>query len=586
MSKIKKIFRLIPPRIWHISGFVLVLALLIIISYQLAYAHKIFPGIKLAGHPVGNQSSSETQKNLEKLVGAALKNQGELTIINNGQEFSLNLNEINLNYKIKESVNQAYLFGRSSHGLKNWQNKIKAWKEGANLPLDYQLDWNLLQTKVASLAAQVSIPAIEPTIEINSQPSRITVNPGQSGRQLDQRSFNSILSQKIATLDFSPWSLPFLTISPALTEEEVAKITQEAKKLLEKKLILAWNGKTWALEEKELINFLSFSGGFDRFKISQYVLELTDSINQPPENATFQFEGGRVVEFRPAKDGQNLKQAETIQLIIDFLENPLPEKTINLPIAFTKPTVTTADVNDLGIKELVGLGESWFKGSIASRIHNLKLASSKLNGELIAPGEVFSFNQKIGDISEATGYKKAYIIKEGRTVLDDGGGVCQVSTTLFRAALAAGLPLLERQAHAYRVSYYEINAAVGLDATVYAPTADLKFKNDTPAHILIQTKFDPVNKKLSFELYGTADGRQTEISQSRIWEQTPPPPALYRDDPTLPPGTIKQIDWAAWGAKVAFDWKVTRGDKVLQERTFYSHYKPWQAIYLVGTKPN
>lgn len=586
MSKIKKLLRLIPPRAWHVAGFFLALALLIIIPYQLAYAQKIFPGIKLAGYPVGNQSLSEAQENLEKLLNAALKNQEKITVISSGQELSLNLNEINLNYKTKESVNQAYFFGRSSHNLKDWQNRIKAWKEGVNLPLDYQLDWNLLQTKVASLAAQVNIPAIEPTIEISSQPPRITVNPGQPGRQLDQRSFNSILSQKIATLDFSPWSLPLLTISPALTEKEVAKITQEAKKLLEKKLILTWNSKTWALEERELINLLSFSGGFDRFKISQYVLELTDSINKPPENATFQFESGRVTEFRPAKDGQDLKQAETIQLIISFLNNPLPEKTINLPIAFTKPTVTTADVNDLGIKELVGLGVSWFEGSIASRIHNLKLASNKLNGELIAPGEVFSFNQKIGDVSEATGYKKAYIIKEGRTVLGDGGGVCQVSTTLFRAALAAGLPILERQAHAYRVSYYEINAAVGLDATVYAPTADLKFKNDTPAYILIQTKFDPVNKKINFELYGTADGRQAEISKSRIWEQTPPPPALYQDDPALPPGTIKQIDWAAWGAKVAFDWKVTRGDEVLQERTFYSHYKPWQAIYLVGTKPN
>jgi vancomycin resistance protein YoaR len=256
--------------------------------------------------------------------------------------------------------------------------------------------------------------------------------------------------------------------------------------------------------------------------------------------------------------------------------------TIKLPIITTSPAIRTADVNTLGIKEIIGKGISYFRGSIPSRIHNIQLASSKLNGILIPPGETFSFNQALGEVSQSTGYKEAYIIKEGRTVLGDGGGVCQVSTTLFRAALNAGLPIVERHAHAYRVSYYEQSSDVGLDATVFDPTADLKIKNDTPTHILIQAQVDTKKNTLIFELYGASDGRKATISKSRAWDQIPPPPDLYQDDPTLPPGKVKQIDWKAWGAKVAFDYRVERNGEILQNRTFYSNYRPWQAIYLRG----
>ena len=124
-------------------------------------------------------------------------------------------------------------------------------------------------------------------------------------------------------------------------------------------------------------------------------------------------------------------------------------------------------VNDLGVKELVGSGYSTYSGSIENRVFNVSHGASKINGVLIPPGETFSFNKTVGDITAATGFKQAYVIKSGRTVLDDGGGICQVSTTLFRAALNAGLPIVNRTAHAYRVGYYEQGFPPGIDATIY-----------------------------------------------------------------------------------------------------------------------
>ena len=202
---------------------------------------------------------------------------------------------------------------------------------------------------------------------------------------------------------------------------------------------------------------------------------------------------------------------------------------------------------------------------------------------MIKPGSEFSFNETIGDISSSTGYKPAYIIKAGKTVLGDGGGVCQVSTTVFRAALNTGLPIIERTAHAYRVSYYEQDSQPGFDATVYGPTVDFKFKNDTENYILIQTEVDQINNILTFKLYGKSDGRKVELSKPKVYDVQPPLPDATQEDPTLKRGVVKQVDFPAWGAKSVFDYKVTRGKDILFEKEFFSSYRPWQAIYLVGT---
>ncbi len=316
---------------------------------------------------------------------------------------------------------------------------------------------------------------------------------------------------------------------------------------------------------------------------------LASKIREPVQDALFTFAKGRVTAFRPSKSGRELRTDKTKEkleaALANFAQNPASPVRIPLVVETINPTITTDQVNSFGIRELIGTGYSVYTGSIAGRVHNLLLAASRINGVLIKPGETFSFNKTVGDISAATGYQSAYIIKDGRTVLGDGGGVCQVSTTLFRAALSAGLPIVERHAHAYRVHFYEDGGfKPGLDATVYSPTYDFAFKNDTPGYILIQAKPDRTKQTLTFEIYGTSDGRKSEILNQKTWDVTPPPPDLYQDDPTLPVGVVKQVDWAAWGAKASFQYKVTRNNEVIQDKTFISNFRPWQAVYLRGTQ--
>jgi vancomycin resistance protein YoaR len=302
-------------------------------------------------------------------------------------------------------------------------------------------------------------------------------------------------------------------------------------------------------------------------------------------------EGGKVTEFRQHIDGARLDDEKLEQEI----KNKLPlllslsrpsNISIKAPVVVIEPEITMDNINDLGITELVGSGTSLFRGSIANRIYNINLASTRLTGILVKPGEEFSFAKALGDVSAFTGYKQAYVISGGRTILGDGGGVCQVSTTLFRALLNAGLPITERNQHAYRVSYYEQDAGPGMDAAVYIPSVDLKFKNDTEKHHLIQSIFDPAEQRLTFEIYGTKDGREVTISEPVILSQSPAPEPLYQDDPNLPKGQEKQIDWAAPGARVYFTRTVKKDGKVIYDDTFTSNYRPWQAVFLRGTKEN
>jgi vancomycin resistance protein YoaR len=335
--------------------------------------------------------------------------------------------------------------------------------------------------------------------------------------------------------------------------------------------------------------YLKPSYTYFREKLKVILYPLISSINKAPINALFTFENNRVTTFRTSENGLEVDMRELYNRLAQkapevILSNGTKKFKISMPVKILEPETTTEKANNLGIKELIGTGTSLYQGSIEGRIYNVNLATTRLNGAIIKPNEVFSFNKTLGDVSAFTGYKQAYIIQNGKTVLGDGGGVCQVSTTLFRAALEAGLPIVERWAHAYRVHYYEEDSGPGIDATVYNPSNDLKFKNDTGHYILIQAANDLNTLRLTFYLYGTKDGRTSTINDPVILSQSAPPPTLYQDDPTLPKGTLKQVDFSAWGANVYFTREVKRDGKVIISDKFVSNYRPWQEIYLRGTK--
>lgn len=334
---------------------------------------------------------------------------------------------------------------------------------------------------------------------------------------------------------------------------------------------------------------LSTPKTFNSEKFASMIKPLQEKAYKAPVNAQFEFSNGRVTTFKSSVDGIQLDVAKAQQYIEDSIIKTLKsgsvqEFTFEIPSIRLEPDITTEEANTFGIVEEIGSGTSLFQHSIPNRIHNVKHAASKINGILVAPNEEFSFVQHLGEVSKSTGYATAYVIQGGRTVLGDGGGVCQVSTTLFRAILDAGLPITERKAHAYRVSYYEQDSPPGFDATVYYPTVDLKFVNDTGNYLLIQSELDPVELRLTYKIYGKSDGRTVEITKPIVGGYAPAPEPLYQEDPTLPTGTTKQVDYAASGATATFQRIVRdKEGKVMIDEKYVSKYSPWRAVFLVGT---
>jgi vancomycin resistance protein YoaR len=361
------------------------------------------------------------------------------------------------------------------------------------------------------------------------------------------------------------------------------------------------SGGSWVFTADEIANMLVF----DRIKNTEGVhyearlnenilrnilISLSTSIDHPAENPRFSFndETNQLELIIAGVTGRSLDIEKSIISIQENIKNG--EHTIPLIFTLIAPLVENDSSGEqLGIRELVQTEVSYFYGSSSARVQNIQTAANRFQGLLIAPGEVFSMAKAMGEISLNTGYAEALIIFNGQTIEGVGGGVCQVSTTLFRAAFHKGFPINERYPHAYRVKYYEKEAGnrinldlAGLDATVYVPLVDLKFTNDTPYWLLMETYTSPKNNSLTWKFYSTSDKRTVIWDTSGPTVLVEPPKPLYRENPTLQKGEIKQIDWEAQGADIIVARTVHLNQIIYFQDSFRTHYEPWRAIYEYG----
>ena len=453
-----------------------------------------------------------------------------------------------------------------------------------SLKIDY--DDKQLNEVVENIASQIEKPFVPTELVLKNK--NITVSPGVSGLFVNQELIKKTI---VNNLEFAKFNDSILIETKVVGEipnsTQVEQTIDRAKKIIDKSIVLSTDLDTITIDDQTLISWIDFNNGYQLDKINIYTQNIAKSFTKDPVDAVFKFQDGQVTEFKPAQNGiivnpDSLSQ-EIMASFINLEKSNEKQEKLTPSFESIEPKIKNSDVNDLGIKELLGKGTSTFWHSSAIRNINITKGSSIVNRILVAPGDTFSFVKSLGEVSLAAGYKQAYIIRQGKTELDVGGGVCQVSTTLFRAMLDAGLNITERKNHAYRVSYYEEDSKPGFDATVFIPSPDLKFVNDTAHHVLIQSVLDMDNRRLTYEIYGTSDGRKTNITNYRQWDSTPPPPDVWIDDPTLPVGKVVKDEQAIRGLKTAFDWTVTdKNGNILHQKTFQSNFAAWAAVYRRG----
>lgn len=300
-------------------------------------------------------------------------------------------------------------------------------------------------------------------------------------------------------------------------------------------------------------------------------------VGTPVQEARYTTKNGKLVKV-PEQDGLSAPPDEAVALLNDAVLDPAV-RSVTFPTEIAKPTLKAASLPDPKKLTLIAVGKSTYYGSSRARRTNVAVAASKLDGYVVPAGGEFSFLKAVGHITDDAGFVSGLIISGGRTVAGLGGGVCQVSTTAFRALYTAGLPVVERNQHAYRVGYYE--PQVGFEAAVYDPGLDLRMANDTGGALLVRTVNDDAKSTLEVRLYGVAQTRTVKVSPAVILARTPAPAPQLVVNPNLAPGVRRQVDWAQDGfslyiTRTIKDGKTTRTDKVS------TNYRPWRAVYEVG----
>ncbi len=576
------------------------------------YTFHVLPRTHFANFNLSNKTLAEAELIIDEKIQSFQAQ--EVDFILDGQNFKSDLASLGITIDREATLNEIRTENRNN------LTRLPIYKVKQVAP-KYSFDAQRFLQQFDVLFGQFETQAQDATIVWRG--GKFQIEEERQGTLINRNQLINHVRTKIEKLSSDPIEVSKVTAVPAIDKENAKQALERVNLIADQRIILTHDTDRWEIAGQKLINLLKFEqkgleGGFlakvvftispfeirslqtvdsmtktlevklDKQNLEAFISQIAKRIDTARVDATIKFEGGRVTEFTPFRDGQRLDTLQTYQLILEqiSIENVSVQKDIivKLPVAVNPAKIANEEINSLGIHELIGRGVSYFAGSIPNRIHNVTLGAKRVSGTLVKPGEVFSFNQTVGEVSAATGYKQAYVISQGRTVLDDGGGICQVSTTVFRATLNAGLPTIARVAHAYRVGYYEqAGFKPGFDATVWAPAVDLKFKNDTANYILIQAIVDPAGAKLQVDIYGTADGRRVEIADPVISNLKPPPPDKFQEDPTLPRGTTKQVDFAATGATVVFTRRVFQGDTILIDEAFKSNYRPWQAVYLVGT---
>lgn len=524
---------------------------------------------------------------------------------NEESQVMINSSEVEFEINIEELVEKAFVQNHLGFSLKNPLKLFSLLTKEKNYQIRNTFEKQILKETILSFSNLVDNGGNDPYafLKKTNQLRTLLINPGKKGLEIDQVALLEEISTKLMNKkDFADLNILISrqVTHLELSQEEIEQARERALNFVGQNIWL--KNKTnkdvkIKLIDTQIISTLAFPQGFREEEIGKIIDQVGENTARDSENAEFDYEKKsdaklEISSFKPHKTGLKLEREKFEKVLIQALqkveevnqqEGGKEDIILELPLKITQPEITLEKTNDLGINELIGFGDSEYDHSIPNRIFNVAHATKRVTNTIIAPGEEFRFNSALGEVSRRTGYKSAYVISGGKTILGDGGGVCQVSTTVFRAALNAGLPITKRKQHSYRVSYYELNQKPGIDATVYSGDVDLRFINDTPGHILILGETNSDELYMKMEIYGTSDGRTTEIVDHKTWGERRSPASVYYPTTDLAPGVIKQIDWSVSGIKASFK-NVTKSKdgEIIREEEFYSNYVPWSAKFLRG----
>ncbi len=578
-----------------IAGGILILMLFTTLIFQAVYLNRVYPGISVMGIEAGGMTKVELTEAIAAAAPEYLNR--TITLKTDEQQWIFTSQELGMRINTTVIANDIYAIGRQGNFTTDMVTHLSLLTSPREIDPFLWYDTGPTNEIIQELAQEINMPPQNAKLIIHPE-ARVEAIPAQRGQQLHQESALTAIEETLFSQTNDQVTLFVQEVIPAIPD--VSDAEKQAEQLLNEPLVFRAETEglapvDWALQPEtvvpllEVVEWINEEGksevsiDLDAEKLTPYLEAFSEAVYQPPQDATLDFDDelGKVVVLTESQDGYTIDPAEVQAALPKLLTGG--SNLVEVPLQVIPPRISSDNVEALGIQALISESTSYFKGSSAGRMHNINLAASQFQNVVIPPGEIFSFNEHLGDVSKEAGYDESLIIFGDRTTVGIGGGVCQVSTTVFRTAFFGGFEIVERWAHGYRVGWYETNSMPGLDATIYTPSVDFKFRNDTPGHILIKTVTDLDAGTTSFRFYGTPTNREVIISEPTQTNLIKPGPPIYEEDPSLPEGVVEQVDWANDGLNVTVTRTVKENDTILHEDEIISNYRPWRAVYKVGT---
>jgi vancomycin resistance protein YoaR len=491
---------------------------LVVLLGSLAYAGRVLPGVQLDGVKVGGMSKTTAQSALS----TAAQQKTQLTVDYSGGSTVIPLGALSLNYGDAQA---ALDYGHSGSLSSRIHAIVRALLGRRTVIGSINYDDAKLAPYIAQIDDTVTKPVANASLSFAD--GAVGINPAIPGARLDVGNFVIKFKQALIQRD-SAMAAPVYNVEPAISDASLRSVTSQAAGYVSAPLALHIGNQNRTVEESTLVGWIdvgdsaqpsdtwllglksfyppppisTLSLSVDQTKVQAYVASLAQSFDVDGKNAVLSMQNGQLTVLQPSQDGVALDQSAAINSIFNAVTHSGASRELTLKAKVQKAAVNEDNLASLGISDQISEGKTFFPGSTSARMTNVRVGAVRFNDVLLSPGQVFSFGQILGDVGPSEGYLPELVILGNHEEKQYGGGLCQVASTAFRAALLGGLPIVERHNHSFAVSYYTAPYGVpGVDATIFYPQVDFKFRNDTGHYILIQTAMQGTS--LTFDFYGT-----------------------------------------------------------------------------------
>lgn len=555
------------------------------IAFPIRYANRVYPGLTVLGQDL----SGLTQAEALALVRSQIIGYCEelVTFTLDDKTWVASAEEVGVMIDWDRLADAIIAHGRG--GALDRISTLMPWQEDASISLPVVVDQAVMNQYLDTLGDEVFREARDATLEGAGPETKVV--PEVIGREIDVEAAREVIFEAARTLTRQSVELPVIRHEPSVTAADLTPIRDRIVKITGEPITLHYQDQTWEIGTSDLTSSLvvpedviAEDPWIDPWWIDRLVEPIVNELWVEPKDAVVAWDGG-LYSLEPSVTGRMVERQQLVDAIIAAAETD--EREVDVPVTEVPPRVDSNNLGALGITGLVASGDSSFAGSSWERAENVRVASYWVSQTLIAPGEEFSFNAALGPITLDRGYVEGKIIMGDWYTSDIGGGACQVSTTVYRAALLAGLPFTEWHPHSSRVSFYEMNGwSVGFDAAIYQPESpdgwplDLKFVNTTGAWLLLQMQI--AGDWLSAQLYGAPTGWEVVLDGPTLSNPTPPPPPVERPSSELAPGERYRSQLAQEGITATVHRTVYENGTVIHSDTFTSVYAPMPEVILVG----